>query len=420
MRSGTAISSLRSGATWILAGSAVYSACQWALPVVVARTLDPEAVGQFALALAITAPLFLLTNLQLRTVLVTDVESRHPFRHYLRLRRISNLVALAGVAAVAIWGPWPTQTAWALGCVGLARAADSMSDLHYGGLQREHRLARVALSMALRGIAALASVSLALALGGGVAGAAAAFAAAWIVAEQFVDAPSSRRLLGRDSPLSNAPSIGALARTALPLGLVMALISLNLNIPRYFIEGLRGARDLGLFAAAAYLSQLGALVVNALGVAAAPRLAAQFTEGRRADFRASLLRLTIVALALGTLGLMVALAAGRLVLTRVYGTAYGEGAEVLSVLCAAAGLGYLTAALGCGVTASRQFKRQVLVLGAATLTTLIAATLLVPGRGILGAAWATLISSGVACAGMTWLLAASMSAWVPERSDEAS
>ncbi len=46
----------------------------------------PEAVGRFALGLAITTPIILFANLQLRAIQATDVRSEYLFRDYLGLR----------------------------------------------------------------------------------------------------------------------------------------------------------------------------------------------------------------------------------------------------------------------------------------------------------------------------------------------
>jgi O-antigen/teichoic acid export membrane protein len=62
----------------------------------------------------------------------------------------------------------------------------------------------------------------------------------------------------------------AIFRTALPLGLVLMLISLNTNLPRYVIEHRLGTRELGAFAAVASFMAAGTTIVNALGQAAHP------------------------------------------------------------------------------------------------------------------------------------------------------
>ena len=60
--------SLRLNASWTFGGNLVYAACQWGMLVALAKFGSPELVGRFALALAVTAPVYMLTNLQLRAV----------------------------------------------------------------------------------------------------------------------------------------------------------------------------------------------------------------------------------------------------------------------------------------------------------------------------------------------------------------
>jgi hypothetical protein len=77
-----AVPSLRITFTWTLVGNVVYALCQWDMISSLAKLGTTAAVGQFALALAITAPVFMLTNLQLRgirTTLGVTVSSRTRF-----------------------------------------------------------------------------------------------------------------------------------------------------------------------------------------------------------------------------------------------------------------------------------------------------------------------------------------------------
>ena len=80
------MTSLRSNVAWALAGNVGYAACQWAVLVVVARLGSAADVGRLALGLALSAPVMILANLQLRAVQATDALHEHPFGIYLGLR----------------------------------------------------------------------------------------------------------------------------------------------------------------------------------------------------------------------------------------------------------------------------------------------------------------------------------------------
>jgi len=107
---------------WTLSGYAVYMACQWAMLVVVARLGSPEKLGEFALGLAISAPVVLFTNLGLRRIQVTDPSERFLFCQYFGLRLLMNGVALALIAALAFGGGYGPGAAHVILATGLAKA----------------------------------------------------------------------------------------------------------------------------------------------------------------------------------------------------------------------------------------------------------------------------------------------------------
>jgi hypothetical protein len=71
---------------WTSAGTLVYAACNWAMLSAIAKLGTPEMVGQFALGLAVTAPVLMLAQMNLRAVLATDARGEHGFRDYRALR----------------------------------------------------------------------------------------------------------------------------------------------------------------------------------------------------------------------------------------------------------------------------------------------------------------------------------------------
>src|ERR1043165_9211480 len=85
-RAGT--NSLRANFLWSLTGTIIYAGCQWGMLVALAKLGDAEMVGQFALALAVTAPVLMFTNLQLRSVQATDARKDYAFGDYLALRPV--------------------------------------------------------------------------------------------------------------------------------------------------------------------------------------------------------------------------------------------------------------------------------------------------------------------------------------------
>src|SRR3954470_19584942 len=90
--------SLARNTGWTFAGNLALAAGQWSLLVVLARLAPPEAVGAFALALAVTAPLATLGALNLRIIHVTDVRGDYTFADYLSLRLVAAVVVVGAIA----------------------------------------------------------------------------------------------------------------------------------------------------------------------------------------------------------------------------------------------------------------------------------------------------------------------------------
>jgi O-antigen/teichoic acid export membrane protein len=188
------------------------------------------------------------------------------------------------------------------------------------------------------------------------------------------------------------PTQRKLIGLTLPLGLVMFLVSLNTNIPRYFIEHFLSQHELGIFAAIAYLMLVGSIIQGALAQAASPRLAKYYADGRRKAFVGLLLNLLGLGAFLGVIGIGVAWGLGKPLLTLLYQSEYAQYSLLLIWLMVAALLEYLGAFLGTAITSARYFRTQVPLFASTALTLAIACYLLVPVQGLNGIPIAMIIT----------------------------
>jgi O-antigen/teichoic acid export membrane protein len=182
-----------------------------------------------------------------------------------------------------------------------------------------------------------------------------------------------------------------------PLGLSMLLTTVNLNVPRYFIEGYLGTRELGIFTAMAYIVVAGTTVVTALGQAVTPKMAEYYGNGQREAFQLLLWKLVAIGAAIGLVTVTASLWFGRQLLTVIYRPEYATRNDVFVWLMAAGGVGYIASFLGYGITATRAFRRFV-VPSIFTTALAIASGFLIPRFGLTGAAWSTGVVNLGACA----------------------
>jgi O-antigen/teichoic acid export membrane protein len=404
--------SLRRNFSWTLLGNVVYAACQWGMLVVLAKLGSPKMVGQFALGLAVAAPVVIFANLALRPVQATDFRHEYLFGDYLALRLITTVLALLVILGITFVAGYRRETALVILAVGLAKAFESISDVFYGLLQQHEQMDCIAKSMMLKGPLSLVVLGIGVYITGNVLWGVLGLAAAWALTLVSYDMRNAATILNAAQagltatlwPRWKRETLKKLACLTLPLGFATMLGSLNTNIPRYFIERYLGEQDLGIFAAMAYLIVAGGMVVNALGQAASPRLAQYYAEGNDRAFCGLLLRLIGVGAVLGGMGVLLALLCGRELLVLIYRPEYASHMDVVVWLMIAAAGGYIASFLGYGMTAARLFRAQPFLFATTSVVAATGCFLLIPGYGLTGAAWAYGISLVVQLLGGAVLL----------------
>ncbi len=399
-------SALTRNFAWAAVGNVVYAASQWGLVVVLARLATPSMLGRFILALAVTGPLILLANLNLRALQAADAGNEFKFAEYLALRLLTTGVVLFLLMCCVL--VVPSDAVVLIAVVGVARAAEAISDVVYGYLQQHERMERIARSMILNGCCALLAMAVAVYSSGSVLLGAAAFAAAKGLVVLLYDLPCAASLAEHSGttaqPTWCISTLGKISKTALPLGLVMLLLSVNGQVPRYFLVHLRGEEALGLFAAPASLMVVGSTIALAMGQSASARLAASYARGDLGGFL-RIVRVQVgLGVVLGAVGVLVSWAWGEAILGLLFGAEYTQGATLFIWLMVAAALTYVASFLGFGMTAARRFRQQVPLFCLVTAGTTVSCALLIPGHGLMGAAWAVLVGVLIQLIGSSYVL----------------
>ena len=351
-------------------------------------------VGQFALAVAITTPILLFAGLALRTVQATDARDDYTFGEYLALRILTTLAALVLLALVVAIAALDDTTRWCIVAVGLAKAVESFSDLLHGVWQRHERMDLIGRSQILRGLVSLLTATVLLYVTDSVVWASLGLVVCAAATLVGYDVPITRRVAaGHDlgstpflRPNWNRLRIEQLWWLTMPLGLTVLLGALVANIPRYAVEWSLGTADLGIFAALAWFTTAGNMVVNSLAHTAQPRLSRLHAEANLGAFRGLLLRLLTFAGALAIGAVSVAGWLGEIILDFVYGPNYAAQSDVFLWLVVALGLSFVVCFLDTALYAARRFVVQVPINLAVALLSAMACAVYVPRYGLHGAA----------------------------------
>lgn len=418
-------SSLRRNFSWILVGNVTYTAAQFAVLIVLARLTNAEMVGELGLALAITAPVMILFNLGLRQVEATDAQTRYGINSYLALRLATVAMALAVILGIVVLTGLERHTAIVVILVGIAKAFEAISDVLYGALEQRERMVRVGTSLIVKGTLSVLAVIVAVLVTGDVLWAAGALAFTWAAVALGYDRASVARVLEPDrngAPIKDCGhrkvlrpkwQLGELTRLAwlsLPLGIAIMLVSLNTNIPRYFVEGYVGRAALGVYVALTYPLVATSAVVVALGQSVTPRLARHHANGDTRAFVSLLTRMIAFGTALGVAAVGVGLLLGRPLLGLLFGARYADQSGVFVWLLVGSMIANLASVLGFAMTALHLFKVQPVLLGASAATCAAASYVLVSRVGLTGAAWATIAAFAVQAAGSAAVIARALGA----------
>jgi hypothetical protein len=409
----------RSGMLWMSSGLAIHMFCQWGIAIALAKLANVELLGEFGLAQAVCTPIFFLTNMGLRAGKATDVQQLHDFRTYHAVRIISAVVGLALVVAVALilQRSWFSLTVFLL--VGVTKAVETASDLFYGLLQSKRRLGIIGRSYLLRGPVGLIGFVAVFQATGDLRIALAVEAAVWLVIFLLHDYPSSGRVefaeraklaaaadpaaagAGRDTvwsvlaPRFRWAEMRRLAWLSLPLGLAAMVGSLQLMMPRYFIEFQLGTAEVGYFTALVYLVNAMAMMLNSFGYALLTEMAHAFSAGRFREY-------TLISIVNSAMGGMIGLIVfgvcavyGHFILTHLYAPEYAAFTGVFVIVMASGIARCAATMLHFSLLAARQFKAIMTRQYILTVVTAALCVVLIHLDGLRGAAWAMVGSSVV-------------------------
>jgi O-antigen/teichoic acid export membrane protein len=403
IRSFTGDKRLRADFAWVLGGNILYSACQWGIVVALAKLGNAAQVGEYALGLAVAAPIVLFANLQLRALLASDLTGQFTFDEYLTFRLASLSAALIGVAGVAAL----TQHDWRLGgiivLVGFAQALESVSDTYYGLMQKQERMDRVSTSLLLKGPLSLGALCVGMYVSGSVLWAVASLALGRLFILLIWD--SRGGFAARPLPFAwNFTGSLTLLRTALPLGLISMLLALNQSIPRYFLQIHSGSAELGIFSAIASLLTAGGLVVAAFGQSIFLPVARACAAFDRARFRGYAALAMALGCALGASAVLAVAMFGRPILTHLFRPEYAEHSDIFVRLMIAGSITFIASGLGYVVTAARSLRPQIPLLIVTALAATATSAWSIPRYGLHGAADSALATASVQLIGMIAIL----------------
>jgi len=353
---------LKKSFSWLLIGNLFFAATQYLVLLGLIKKTSPETVGVFSLALAVSAPVTLFLAFGLRAVVLSDAKNAHVFSTYFTLRGLTAALSLFVIVCICLIAQYDFLIFRIVVLVSLIKVIESFQDLGYGYLQKSHHNRQIATSMIMRGTLSCTLSTAALFLTQSLTVAVACLLAASLITAIFYDLPKLKSIASQTKSgfwvLSQPElkSMKLLLLLAAPLGLAALLSSLEVNLPRYFIEHFINLRALGVYSALSYPLMLGNQIIGTLALAPSAHLAELAIQRRFDAFRDLLFRLCLIGIGVGAVSSLICVFFGTDILTVLNNADYAKESKAFGIMAIAAGISYVTVFFGSGLSSVQAFR----------------------------------------------------------------
>lgn len=270
---------LNSGSSILIISSVCRYISQFVLLVCITASLGDQASGTYILALAVSAPIFVIFGMDLRTIYLT-YNKRTAFSVYSQVRNISLALAVTVSCLIAFF--LNSELGLSLVAVSLIKVSDLLRDLSGVAFQKEGRYDQILkLSLISSALSIIVSTSiffsydLVLTLFAN-AGVQAIF---WVVCYR----PTSNRVVRAAEGQVNGELESdwkPILKSGITLGFSSGVTTYILVIPQYVLGYLGLMGELTILGFLMYVYTAVSLVMNALNQANLPHFAAEVKAGR--------------------------------------------------------------------------------------------------------------------------------------------
>jgi len=388
--------SIKNNFMWILVGNILYALSQWLIISLMSKFGDIEMVGEYTLALAITAPIFLLMNFNLRSMQATDQNNELSFIHYYSFRNLTSLTAFFLIFVFLLFVDYSITTTSAIVLVAIIKAIESQSDVVFGYFQKIEKMKFISLSKIIKGILNVLTLSIVLLTTNNLLVALICMLSAntlilvsFDIKNLYKNGVKKIKLKDLFRLKNNKKTFASIIVMGIPLGISSMLDSLTINSQRYIIESTFSISEVGYYSSIAYLMVFGHTIVGALAHAVLPRLAKYFMNDLK-QYINSIILLTLGGVLLGTVLVTISYFLGDTILILLYTEEFASYSNIFVVIMFAASVWYLVGFLNTALLATRSFNFQLPVYFLSFLVTFILTILLSNRFGLIGASYALL------------------------------
>ena len=378
-------------AKWLLGGNIVFALSQWLILTLIAKICTAQELGEYSYAMSIVAPIFMLTNLQLRPIFVADYNSEkyYDFSNFFSLRFYSNIL---GFLIVMFWGVFTrVDSIWIIALVAFTKCLEGISDIIYGWYNALNKTELITRSLTVKAVFSIILIWGILFLSKSLIYGLIGLFIAYLAVMLFVDFKAIN--VKKQWLKWHSQAVKEITIYALPLGFTVMLVSLQTNLPRYFIERYDSIESVGIFTIFSYFIVIGGIAINSVCQYLSPQYAKSWYETSKKYFFKLFMVSCLIAGLFGLISFVIMYFWGGYLLSLIYGNKFNHELDTLNLVILSGIFTYLSIVNGYTMTSLKIIKVQVPMFLLLLAITFVSCFLLIPKYHLVGAAWVGLISS---------------------------
>jgi len=349
--------------SWLFIANIFKGFYQWIVLILIVKYYSNYEVAEFTLAYALSAPIFMLTNLQLKSIYIVDYKHEEKQFNYFLLRFLTVITSIIGFL---IYFELTQTFSYIFFIIIIIKSIESIFDIIHGYFQKIEAMQYMSKSIIFQSIFSLLTFFISINIQEELYIALIFVAISNILVLIFYDLRIILQIEKKAIFKINIFNIDYvfikyILLNAIPLGIAVFITSYTTNLPRIEVESYLGMESLAYFGAFSYMSIGLFQMLLPLQIIIRSKLAKVLHNKKNHLF----FKYLIVSIAITSIFSIVLYSIfslfGEKIITFVYNKSYSEYIEVLLYLFIGQGILFITGLLNIAVQAYQIFKLQVFI-----------------------------------------------------------
>lgn len=368
-------------------GNVAFSLVKWLILILIVRLTNPEDVGGYTFAMAITAPITLLTNMRIRLRYV--VEDNLTFKNIRVLRNILNIISLLIILFIGLV-IFPTYLNYFV-LVAFTKVLDLQSELYYAILHKKQNFKLISLMQIGKSIIIIVPFAIIVVITKSVNYGLLVQIISQFLWLIFVERKSIK-YKDIESNETNKKLLFNIFLSGLPLGFVQMINSYNIMIPRYIIENFLSLKLVGVFASISYLLTIIDLFMNAISQNIIVRIKSYVDKKEFIKLSKYINKdIFLYSIILGFIVILPVIFLKDLLIGMIYGDFYKHYSNVLLIISFSIIFNFQSWMFDTVLMAFKAYKSQLIVSISTLVISIISSLVLIKYFGIIGASFAIVV-----------------------------